>query len=220
MSGEIQNSSIKQPALAATNWQRTAIIISNITAPPMLAVPTYVVLGLYDQSKSKISVASLLFELAVSIFFGVFLPIGLILFLYSRKLVSDMHISIREQRTIPYLGAIAAYLIAFGLIYSVNGQGILAAVMICYAINTIVIMGINFGWKVSAHATGVGGPLAALTLVFGWSITPLYVLIPLVGWARVFLKAHTIGQVTVGTLLGFGLTLLQLSLIFRPLGWI
>lgn len=206
--------------LVKTNLQRAAHLISNITAPPMLAVPTYVVLGLYDQSRNKTSSADLLIGLGVAVLLGVIFPIGFILFLYSRRKVSDLHISIREQRTVPYLAAIAAYFVAFGLIYSLIGPGILAAVMFCYAINGLIVLFINFGWKVSAHATGIGGPLAALTLLFGWVALPFYLLVPLISWARVFLQAHTLRQVVVGSLLGFSLTLFQLGLIFRPLGWI
>ncbi len=219
MTGNSQKLS-KPTTLPVNNWHRTANLISNLTAPPLLAVPTYLILGLYDQTRNKTSTADLLFGLAVSIFLGVIFPIAMVFFLRNRQIISDIHISIREQRTIPYVGAIIAYFLAFILIYIKSGPGILAAIMFCYAVNSLIVMCINFGWKVSAHATGVGGPLAALTFIFGWSIVPLYLLIPIVNWARVYIKAHTPGQVIVGTSLGLGLTLLQLGLIFRPLGWI
>lgn len=225
MSGKSQNiSSTAQQTgnilAVRSNWHRTADLISNLTAPPILAVPTFVILGVHDQLRNNISSANLLLSLCIAVVLGVLFPIGFVLVLRSRGLVSDLHISIRQQRTIPYLAGILAYLVAFALIYSLIGVGILSAVMLCYAVNTLIVLCINFGWKVSAHATGLGGPLAALTLVFGWSVWPLYILVPVVNWARVFLKAHTLAQVIVGSGLGFGLTFLQLGLIFRPLGWI
>ena len=210
----------KSQDLSLNNWQRTANLISNLTAPPLLAVPTYLILGLCDQHKHLFSQGDLWYGLGLAIFLGVIFPIAVVLVLHNRRIISDIHISIRQQRTVPYLAAIAAYFLAAILIYLRVGPGILAAIMFCYGFNSFVVMCINFGWKVSAHATGVGGPLAALTLIFGWSITPLYLLIPLVNWARVYLRAHTLGQVIIGSLLGFGLTLTQLVLVFRPLGWI
>ena len=203
-----------------TNRHRIAKAISNVTAPPFLAVPTYILLGLQDQSRNRVNSNDLFLGLAVCIFFGVIFPIAFIVFLFTRSKVTDMHISLREQRTLPYLVTILAYLVGFALLLSIQGPSILPAVMLCYAINAVVVMFVNFSWKISAHATGLGGPIAALTLVFGWAIAPLYLLIPLVDWARVFLKAHTLGQVIAGSLLGFGLTLFQLALIFHPLGWI
>lgn len=220
MTGKSQDATTANALAVRTNWHRTADLISNLAAPPILAVPTFVILGVHDQLQNKTSAANLLLGLAIAIICGVIFPIGLVLMLRSRGIVSDLHISIRQQRTIPYLGGILSYLVGFALIYNLIGVGILSAVMLCYAVNTLIILCINFGWKVSAHATGLGGPLAALTLIFGWGVWPLYVLVPIVNWARVFLKAHTLGQVIVGTCLGFGLTLIQLGLIFRPLGWV
>jgi len=44
----------------------------------------------------------------------------------------------------------------------------------------------------------------------GWSITAL-MLIPLVGWARVHLHRHTLGQVCAGCLVGLGVGLILLA---------
>ena len=129
-------------------------------------------------------------------------------------------IPLREQRTLPYLAAIASFGLAFGLIYALLGGGSLAAIMLASTVNGLIVLFINFYWKISAHATGLAGPLAALTSVYGWPILPLYLLLPLVDWARVYLKAHTLGQVIVGSLFGLLCTAVQFELIFRPLGWL
>ncbi len=50
--------------------------------------------------------------------------------------------------------------------------------------------------------SGITAPLVALTYLYGWDPLPFLILIPLVGWSRVYLKAHTIAQVCAGTLLG------------------
>ncbi len=199
---------------------RTAQLISNLTAPPLLAVPVYVILALYDQGQRGFSSLDLLWLIVISVTFGVSLPTGFVLFLRSRNTITDIHISVRQQRTVPYIVTILLYLIGFGLDYWLVGGGVMCALMFCYATNALITLFINFYWKISAHAIGVGGPLAILTLLFGWTIVPFYLLIPLVDWARVYLKAHTLGQVVVGSLFGLCFTAAQLLLIFRPLGWV
>ncbi|HKB49080.1 MAG TPA: phosphatase PAP2 family protein, partial [Ktedonobacterales bacterium] len=71
---------------------------------------------------------------------------------------------------------------------------------------------INFGYKVSAHATGAA---ACATLLF--YVAPVYG-IPgaaaalLVGWSRVVLLKHTRGQVVLGWAVGVASTVVALNL--------
>jgi membrane-associated phospholipid phosphatase len=41
-----------------------------------------------------------------------------------------------------------------------------------------------------------------VTMISGW-FAPLFFLIPLISWSRLRLKAHTMGQVVAGTIVGF-----------------
>src|SRR5438045_2340993 len=95
--------------------QRAAKIISDFTSPPILALLTYVVLALYDQGQQNLSSVQVLAGLVISVTCGVTLPIIFVLLLMSRKLVSSVHIPVRQQRTAPYLLTIGLYLAGFGL---------------------------------------------------------------------------------------------------------
>ena len=53
-------------------------------------------------------------------------------------------------------------------------------------------------WKISTHALGITAPLVALIAIFGSRPLPFLVLIPIVCWARVYLRAHTPAQVIAG----------------------
>jgi membrane-associated phospholipid phosphatase len=201
--------------------KRTASIISDLTVPPVLAVPFYTVICLIDQAQNGGGGPELLARLFFSITFDVTLPTCFVLYLYAKKRVTDLHISVREQRHIPYLFNIITDLIGFLFILWLLGTGVLAAIMLINVINRMLVSLINLWWKISGHAIGVTTPLAGLFWFFGgWAILPLFLLVPLVGWARVYLHAHTLAQVIAGSFFGFLATLLQLGFIFHPLGWL
>ena len=69
------------------------------------------------------------------------------------------------------------------------------AAMLGYLVSTLIVQYITRYWKISTHAIGITAPLAALTLIYGRQPLPFMVLIPMVCWARVYLKAHTFAQV-------------------------
>lgn len=58
--------------------------------------------------------------------------------------------------------------------------------------------------------TKISGHMAVATLIVGW-FWPIIFLLPLIGWSRIVLKRHTVGEV-IG---GFLYTLLWLSLVQR-----
>jgi membrane-associated phospholipid phosphatase len=76
---------------------------------------------------------------------------------------------------------------------------------------------INSRWKISAHSAGLSGPLTVLAWIFGFKTLPLFLLIPLVGWSRLYLKAHTFWQVVAGTVLGIFMTSSQILLFSKIL---
>jgi membrane-associated phospholipid phosphatase len=62
-------------------------------------------------------------------------------------------------------------------------------------------------WKISTHAFGITGPFAAMFLLFGLAPLPYLIVVPLVWWARVYLRAHTMAQVLAGATLAVASTL-------------
>ncbi|MCZ7612833.1 MAG: phosphatase PAP2 family protein [Ignavibacteriaceae bacterium] len=74
---------------------------------------------------------------------------------------------------------------------------------------------INKHWKISAHAMGSAGPLAAITFCLGPQMLFFSFITFLVGWSRVQLKVHTIAQVIGGILFAFISTYLQMYFIVR-----
>jgi membrane-associated phospholipid phosphatase len=93
-------------------------------------------------------------------------------------------------------------------LWLIHAPAIMTASMAGYAASALVVQWITRYWKISTHALGITAPLIAFTVLFGERPLPFYVLIPLVGWSRVYLRAHTPLQVVAGTLLSVVNTLL------------
>ncbi|HEX2913855.1 MAG TPA: phosphatase PAP2 family protein [Chloroflexia bacterium] len=195
--------------------RKLARIVTNVTAPPLLAIPSFIGLGLYDQAHRPGNY-NLGLSLGLALFFGSILPILSVVMLLLTGLVSDVHIGTRRQRTLPYSLTLASFACGAVFLWLETGLCLLTALLICYAVNSLIMMLINLNWKISVHASGLGGQIAVFTLVVGWAALPLYALAVLVSWARIYLRAHTPGQVAAGSALGFSLTLAQLILLRQP----
>ena len=70
----------------------------------------------------------------------------------------------------------------------------------------------TFFWKVSVHMVGVTLFVLLMLLIYSPGFLWLVILIPLVAWARMKLKAHTLSQVTVGTIITIVITYTVFSL--------
>ena len=187
---------------------RLARSITHVTAPPVLAIPTLVFLEVnFDPTQTEIDL-----KLGIALFFGCIAPILMIGVLKALKLISDVHIMDRTQRTLPYSIAVLSFMLGMVVLWARYGWGLLPALMGCYACTTLIVMLINLRWKISAHATGVSGSVGAFVVLAGWRALPLVALLGVVCWARIYLRAHTPRQVIWGSVLGFSFTILLLIL--------
>jgi len=184
---------------------RFAKIVSTITHPPIISIPTFVILNYFLAASDKLLVST-----SICLIFGAFLPILTSLILI-KKMDTDLDITDRTKRTLPLLLAICSYFIGSLVLYLINAPSIITALMLIYGVNTLIILLINFYWKISIHAMGIAGPTAAFAFTFGVPGLLLGIIIPFVMWSRVKLNKHTVSQVIAGTVLGLFLTWAQLS---------
>jgi membrane-associated phospholipid phosphatase len=191
-------------------WTDVAKIISTVCNPFLTSLALFVILA-GARSNGATDFWVLLFN---SAFFTSIGPMLFIFYLYATDRISDLDMSIRTERERVFIAFVIFY--AFGALdlWLIHAPAVMTASMAAYAVSSLVVQWITRYWKISTHALGITAPLVALTVLFGQRPLPFYVLIPLVGWSRIYLRAHTLLQVLAGTLLALGTTLLFFR-IFR-----
>ena len=184
---------------------RAARLISHVFNAPVMAALAFVWLLLAENS-------SLFFtHVAVALLFGTLIPLLFLFYLSRAGRIPDIYASRRESRAVPFLGAIASYLVGAIALLATRAPRIVTALMLCYLVNSLIMMLITGRWKISVHASGITGPATVLIYSVGIVALPVLLLVIPVGWARVSLKAHSPAQVFAGGLLTIATTLLQLE---------
>lgn len=149
--------------------------------------------------------------LALTSFFGCFLPLILVVFMLKRGIISDFYANDRNERVIPFMATIFSYTMGTVALIAVRAPEQITALMACYIVNGVVLLLITMKWKISIHASGIASPVTALVYLLGTRLLPLFLLFLPVAWARVELKAHDKKQVTAGAVISTVLTWLQMA---------
>jgi membrane-associated phospholipid phosphatase len=192
---------------------RLARIISTLFVPPSFTIIVFTLFAFFLESDSLKRVITIL----VAFLFGFTAQIILFLLFRRKGKIIDLDASVKEERTTPFLISVGFYLAGLVILIIFRVHIISIAFWFCYISNTLVTILINKHWKISAHAMGAAGPLAAVTYVFGPIGLLFSLIVFLVGWSRIQLKVHNFAQVSAGILLAFTSTFLQ---IFVIVNWI
>jgi membrane-associated phospholipid phosphatase len=179
-------------------WRDLARILSTIFNPFLTALALFVILA--DVSaKSTDDFWRLLF---LSTFFTSIGPMIYVFWLYSTDRISDLDMSVRHERESVFGAFVVFYLLGTIVLWFTKAPALLIAAMAGYTLSTFVVQYITRYWKISTHALGITAPMVAMIMLYGRGPLPFLILIPMVCWARVYLKAHTLAQVIAGAVLG------------------
>ncbi len=185
-------------------WTDVARIFSTVCNPFLTSLALFVILA-GARSNGATDFWVLLFN---SAFFTSIAPMLFIFYLYATDRISDLDMSIRAERERVFIAFVVFYALGALDMWLIHAPAIMTASMAAYALSALIVQWITRYWKISTHALGITAPLVALAVLFGQRPAPFYILIPLVGWSRVYLRAHTLLQVIAGTLLALATTLL------------
>jgi membrane-associated phospholipid phosphatase len=144
----------------------------------------------------------------VTIFFCSFVPMVFIVRGAKKGAWDGHHVRNREGRVKPLLVCFASTAVGMVIMLLGHAPHQMVYMAVSMLISLVITFVITFWWKISLHAMVSGGAVAMLAAVYGpWALLLLLV-VALICWSRVVTGDHTAGQVTAGTALGFGVSLL------------
>ncbi|SEJ53356.1 hypothetical protein SAMN04487995_5114 [Dyadobacter koreensis] len=207
---------------------RIATFLSVVFHP--LIVTTYLFGVLFLITPDLIGVSALeltgIGSLLLLIFLNTFVaPTIIIYYFYRLGIVSTLHVDSLRERRLPYLAcaiiyAIATYLFGWQLQPIAELAPQIAILLGSVTVSMIAIALVSLSWKISAHATGMGGAIGIITgMIIRFDeqllLIPLLIIVLISGFllsARLYLNAHTPAQIIAG--LACGLTISSLTVYF------
>lgn len=207
---------------------RIATFLSVVFHPLIITTYLFGILFLITPELAGVSALELpgLGSLLLLIFLNTFVaPTVIIYYFYRLGIISTLHVDSLAERRLPYLASIIVYAIATYL-FGWKLQPIaelapqIAILLGSVTVSLIIVALISLFWKISAHATGMGGAIGILTcLIIRFEeqllLTPLLIVILISGIllsARLYLNAHTPAQILAG--LGCGLLVSSAAVYF------
>lgn len=130
----------------------------------------------------------------------VLIPFVLFVIAVKTKYISNWDISDRKERPKILWPLVIIELVCVGIFQLFSFLPVVAML-----IGFVVI---THFWKISGHAMCAALASGILVKTFGISLWPVLLIVPLVCWARVIRRDHTLLQVIAGTVYTWGLLLL------------
>lgn len=191
--------------------KRIARIISVVFYP--LLIPTYafaILLTLPAYFSALMPVNAKWMVIGLVFFTTCLLPTLSFLVMIKTGIVSTTWLSRRDDRHVPYLVSAIFFYLAYYMLKKLQISPVYAYFMIGATMLNILVMIINFFWKISSHMATVGALSGMMTGLSYFLATQYFGQIALtllasglVGFARLKLEAHTPAQVYAGFMLGF-----------------
>jgi membrane-associated phospholipid phosphatase len=141
------------------------------------------------------------------------LPVGYIVWKVRRGEITDFHVRVREQRIRPLLLTVAGGLASLTGLWLGHAPTSLTALAGMGVMQVAFLLLVTMKWKISGHGAAVSSLAVFLCGVYGAAAAPLLLTIPLVAWARLRLRRHTLWQMVCGSLAGAAFTLGLLSAV-------
>ena len=177
--------------------KKIAEIISLILDPLVVLIPAPFFL-VFEKTNNLIR------SLAWTGISGFFICLYFFLILIGIKsgIFSDFNLSKREQRPIAFLVGIFLTISYLILLFLFHAPGILQIGAFALIFGVVVIAIANMFTKVSWHLAVLSAFLTSIVLIEGWEFLGCFILLPLLAWARIKTKNHTLLQTVLGSVIG------------------
>lgn len=201
-----------QALISEPEQSRAARLISLILMPPLVAVAALVALSSYLIAEPLPAMR----VMVVSSLFMAVVPSLYIASLLRRQVIhGGIDLVLAQERLRPYVVSAISCTAGAVILILLAAPAFIWALALTYALAAVLMAIITPHWKISMHAAGTAMPAAALLSVFGSRALPAVLVVPLVCWARVHARMHTVTQVVAGAALGGLIVWLNLT-VFLP----
>jgi membrane-associated phospholipid phosphatase len=196
----------ENPTTTKPLYVQFARLLSTLLSPALIALPFVILVALYQTRGGNAWLSA-----AIAFFF---LSVGPMLYIFygvSTGKFTDVDVSVRSQRTGPFIIFIAFSLLGFAVLEHIHGQKTLEIVLLMAVLTGTIMMLTTFWWKISIHTSTLSAAVTMLSVLYGKIVLPAYLLVIMVSWSRVILRRHTLAQVVAGSIIGVLLTLVLLK---------
>jgi hypothetical protein len=193
--------------LRAAHW------VSNVLNPPLMSVLGLVLMASFLGTRDAWLWAGMFIVLVVVV------PTAYVGMLLRRGKIETFHIPRREDRKRPYQVIILCNMLGVALMVLFHAPFLLVAFGVMGVMQSTLLYVINSRWKISGHTTAISGLSVFMVAAMGWSLAPVLVTVPLVAWARVRTRSHSLWQAVAGILTGTSFILVTwyfLMTVLRP----
>lgn len=151
------------------------------------------------------------------------IPMVLMLGLRWSGLVKSLHFEEKSDRRVPFLLVTLFYVLTtYFLKEKTELDPILWQGMGVITLAVVLLTGVTYFWKMSAHLTGIGGVLAVTgimglyfpSVMVAYLLVGTLLLVGIVASSRLYLDAHSPAEVYAGLVVGFVTCWVGFSLIY------
>lgn len=193
-------------AVPSTWDRRLAQVVSVVASPPLIGATAVTLIATTLTTPKTWTLATLYLALTIV------LPMGFIGWLARQGRVSDLDLSVRQERIAPLRFTLLMMGLGWLLLHYATAPLLLLAFAALNVAQVALFLLITLFWKISMHTTAVAVLAVLAGFVIGKGALLLIWVIPLVAWARLRLRRHTLGQTIAGALLGALLCLVALQI--------
>lgn len=130
------------------------------------------------------------------------LPTLYIYWLVRQGQVSDFHVPIQSERIRPLSFTLLTATVAGLLAWWWAAPDLLRIIGFVNTAQALVLLLITLRWKISLHCLAVAELVTLCFYLFESRAFSVVLFVPLVVWARLYLRRHTLGQTVAGTAMG------------------
>jgi len=170
----------------------TAKVISIMSTPAIVGT----LLLMYTFYEFSATIEIFFKSLGAVFFFSVFLPILFTFYLMKKNKVKNFHMIEREERKMPFGFALVSSAVSLLAIKYLNANLELTRIVLTLYLMALGFVTITFlKYKISGHTFIFSSAIFILVSFLDLRFIYLLPLVIPIGWARVYLKEHTIGEV-------------------------